>query len=130
MSNPFTKENAELAKKSVVSGASYVNTGIKSGASYVGTGLSKVGSAGLSGFKSLLEHHKIHGVVFIITTIVLLIISIIDMANTKWGDVTDEEKRNRDITISTFAFTLILFFYMFWKEYNYLPIFPSFLKLA
>jgi hypothetical protein len=52
-------------------------------------------------------------------------------ATLKWDDaVTTEQARHRDTAISSFAFTLILFFYMIWKEYNYLPIFPASLKLA
>lgn len=109
---------------------------LKSGADLAGRGAGFLGrglSAGASGFKSgllsFIEHHKVHGFIFVITTLVLLIISIIDMSNAKWGtDVTDEQKRNRDITISTFTFTLILFFYMIFREFNYLM--PSFLKIA
>ena len=106
-----------------------LSRGLSGGANFLKGGA----SMGYSGFQSLLEHHKIHGVLFIFVTIILLIISIVDMAQATlvWDDtVTTEQARHRDTAISSFVFTLILFFYMIFKEYNYLPIFPASLKLA
>jgi hypothetical protein len=123
MSTTATTATPSLASRMGTSGANF----LRGGANLVGSGA----SMGASGFKSLLEHHKIHGVLFIFVTVILLIISIIDMAQATlvWDSaVTTEQARHRDTAISSFVFTLVLFFYMIFKEFNYMM--PSSLRLA